>query len=86
MNMRKYLVETNIRRGDRFVEFFDTLEEAKNAYDDIFYHTTENEKKNREILLGYIERTEKYIDEDYLTEDNWYEWYTGFDNIPQSEI
>lgn len=83
MKNRKYLVETYVYRGDRFVEFFDTIEEARARYDDILAHLTQREKDTREICLGYIERSKKYIDEDYLDEDNWYEWYTGFDFVEE---
>lgn len=86
MNKRKYLVETYVYHGDRYVEFFDTLEDAKTRYADILHHLTDSERKNREILIGCVERTSKYIDEDYLKEDNWYEWYTGYDVYEAEEV
>lgn len=79
--IKKYLIEIHVYSGDWFLEFFDTLLDARRRYADILHHLTVNEFKNREICIGYVERSSKYIDEDHLHEDNWYEFYTGFDFI-----
>ena len=81
MTEKKYIVEENIYLGDRFQEFFDSIEEAEAAFDDTIRHRTDRELQNQDITLGVMERTEKYIDEDMLEKDDWWIGYHGYDII-----
>ncbi len=85
MTEKKYIIEENVIGGDRFQQYFDSREEAEAAFDDTINHRTKRELENCEIILGMIERTPDYIDEDMINNDDWWIGYQGFTEIAKCD-
>lgn len=67
--MRKYLsisvgynYKNNCERGDEFIEYFNTLEEANDYAEKDWKHLTASEKAKNRVYVAYVENTSDFYD------------------------
>ena len=68
--MKKYLVYDNVKKGDTFVDYFDTEKEALDAGENMWVHLIKSEQEKREeFFVGYCD---DYDEEERCSENSNY--------------
>lgn len=76
--MERLYISCEETTGDWFLEHFNDLESANKCAEDVWAHLTADERKNRHVYVGWIERSRDYVNDP--EEDDWFDCFHSIDS------